>query len=544
MKRVLVLGGYGVFGGRVAERLADDGFEVVVAGRSRRKAEAFCAGRPGLIAAAVDRDNGFEAALRRLAPWAVVDAAGPFQKLDYGVPEACTAAGAHYVDLADARGFVTGTGALDAAARAAGVSVISGASSVPALSGAVVRSLTAGMDLVTKVELSISASNRATVGDSVVRAMLSYAGRSFPVRRAGRWETARGWTQPRRERYALPGAESLRPRWTALADVPDVQLLPERLPGQPGVSFRAGAELPLQTWALAAAALLVRLRLLRSAERLAPLVPTLRRLTGRLGSDTSAMTVEVWGRTGGRRLRRRWTLIAERGDGPHIPALAAPLLLRRLRDGGLPPGARDAGELLDLADFEPALSALAVRHAAAEADAPAPVYRQVMGPRFDALPPAVRAMHDVLSEAGAAGRADVERGLHLLARLAARLFGFPPEGRAVPVHVGFFEDARGLRWERDFAGRRFASRAQAADGLLEERFGPLRFRFELRSEPNGLSMHLQGWSVGPLPLPRALAPGGTAREWEADGRFWFDVPITLPGAGLVVRYRGWLLPAA
>jgi hypothetical protein len=34
-----------------------------------------------------------------------------------------------------------------------------------------------------------------------------------------------------------------------------------------------------------------------------------------------------------------------------------------------------------------------------------------------------------------------------------------------------------------------------------------------------------------------------AREWEEDGRFWFDVPIALPLIGLIVHYRGWLAPS-
>src|SRR5881628_23475 len=68
----------------------------------------------------------------------VIDAAGPFQGSSYAVPEACIAARIPYLDLADGRDFVCGIGALDQAARAAGVAIVAGASSVCALSGAVV----------------------------------------------------------------------------------------------------------------------------------------------------------------------------------------------------------------------------------------------------------------------------------------------------------------------------------------------------------------------------------------------------------------------
>jgi hypothetical protein len=47
-----------------------------------------------------------------------------------------------------------------------------------------------------------------------------------------------------------------------------------------------------------------------------------------------------------------------------------------------------------------------------------------------------------------------------------------------------------------------------------------------------------------VPLPRRLAPAGDAYEHAEDGRFNFHVEITHPLTGLIVRYRGWLAPAA
>ena len=59
----------------------------------------------------------------------------PYGRDPYRVARAAIAAGAHYIDLADDGAFVAGIGALDEEAKAAGVAVISGASSVPAISG-------------------------------------------------------------------------------------------------------------------------------------------------------------------------------------------------------------------------------------------------------------------------------------------------------------------------------------------------------------------------------------------------------------------------
>jgi hypothetical protein len=79
-------------------------------------------------------------------------------------------------------------------------------------------------------------------------------------------------------------------------------------------------------------------------------------------------------------------------------------------------------------------------------------------------------------------------------------------------------------------------------GRLTERFGLIRFEFDLPSDSAGLRMIIRRWWLGPLRLPLFLAPRSEAREWEEGGRFHFDVPIALPLLGPLVHYRGWLEP--
>src|SRR6516164_8111950 len=151
-RKVLILGGYGTFGGRLAQLLADaDGLTLVIAGRSRAKAEAFCAQlRPAaaMIPAAFDRDGDIEQQLRAIEPDIVVDATGPFQSYGddpYRVVRAAIALGVHYLDLADGSDFVDGVARFDAEARARGIFVLAGVSSFPVLTAAVVRELSADM---------------------------------------------------------------------------------------------------------------------------------------------------------------------------------------------------------------------------------------------------------------------------------------------------------------------------------------------------------------------------------------------------------------
>ncbi|WP_426168795.1 DUF4166 domain-containing protein [Sandarakinorhabdus sp. DWP1-3-1] len=162
-----------------------------------------------------------------------------------------------------------------------------------------------------------------------------------------------------------------------------------------------------------------------------------------------------------------------------------------------------------------------------------------MGPRFDRLPPAVRRLH---SGAGSAvGAAEVVRGRHPLARMVAALFGFPPAG-SHRLLVTFATDANGERWTRAFGRHRFSSRLDKRGTALVERFGPLRFAFDLVSEDAGLRMAMTGWSCAGVPMPMRLAPRTLAREWQQDGRFHFAVALALPLIGDVVAYSGWLRP--
>lgn len=538
MSRVLVLGGYGGFGGRISRRLAAEGRSVLVAGRSAAKAEAFCRSGPGLTPVVFDRSD-ITTALSRYMPDLLVDASGPFQSMDLAIPRACIAAGVHYCDIADSTAFVRAISELDHAARARGVAAISGASSVPALSGAATRELSAGIDRISAVEIAISASNRAAAGPAVAAAILAQVGLPFRIWRNGREITAFGWQEPIRTDFFVSGHRPLHGRWVALVDVPDVALTPGRLEGKPSVTFRAGTELGFQNLALWLLSWPVRWGWFASLAALRRWIAPLQFVSSRLGSDRSAMSVRLFGLAGDKRIERCWTLIAERGDGPEIPALAVPPIAARILSGQERPGARDAGQSLSLADFEPAFSELAIVQASEERVLPPSLYARVLGDRFDRLPPAVRRIHEIVREDGASGEAEVIGAANPFGALIARIMRFPAAGRH-PLHVAFIERDGTERWVRSFGPTTFSSWLSLEDGDLVERFGPLRFRFDLPSDHRGLEMRMKAWSLWRIPLPLALAPRSRAREWEEDGRFCFDVPIAVPLVGRIVHYRGWL----
>ncbi len=545
MSRILVLGGYGGFGARISRRLAEAGHEVIVAGRSATRARHFCSAVAGTIPLAFDRRD-IGPILSEQRPAIVIDASGPFQSMGYQVPGACIAAGVHYCDIADGRDLVCGIGTLDAAARTAGVAVIAGGSSVPALSGAVVRALAEDIDQVHAVEMAISASNRATAGPAVAAAILGQVGQPLRLFRAGRWVERFGWQEMRRQGFFVPGSAPIRGRLVGLADVPDLALLPDRLPGTPGCSFRAGSELDVQNLALWLGSWVVRWGWVAGLGRLSKLLGRLQHMTGKWGTDRSAMIVRLFGvRGGGRRgerVERRWTLIADQGIGPEIPALSVPLLVARILTGKEAAGARDAGLSLDLMDYAPVFAGLPIKISIEDRPAPAALYKRLMGPAFHTLPPTLQAMHQPWRDASAEGEAEVTGSDNVVARAIARIIGFSAPGHHV-LRVDFAVRGGTERWTRAFGDRSFTSELSASKGQLVERFGPLRFRFGLPADDTGLSMRMRGWSVFGVRLPLILSPRTMAREWEVDGRFHFDVSIALPLIGPVVRYRGWLATA-
>jgi hypothetical protein len=353
MRTVVVVGGAGAFGRRLVEGLvATSDLAVVVAGRDLARAEACARGFPVGRARALRLDAATVTAeeLRSSGAFVVVDAAGPFQGASYWLARAAIAAGLHYVDLADARDFVAGLGALDELARAAGVVALTGASSTPALSHAVLDRLTAGWRRIDTVEIAISPGNRNSPrGLSVIRAILSYAGKPVRVFEGGGWTERPGWGRP--VRRAMPG---LGKRWLSLCETPDLDLVPERFAPRQTAVFRAGLELSAMHLGLYLASLLVRARLLPS---LVPFARPLRWLAERLkglGTDRGGMMVEVRGiDAAGIAARSVWSLVAEAGDGPAVPTLPALAAIRGLADGSLSqPGARACAGVLNLDAIE------------------------------------------------------------------------------------------------------------------------------------------------------------------------------------------------
>lgn len=572
-KRVLLIGGTGVFGQRLARhigRRAD--IELIITSRSKERAEALArdlnthlktgnktTDAPAIAGISLDRRAADPAFFASFAPWLVIDASGPFQQWDHGLAEAALTLGAHVIDLADARSYLlTYRETLDALARTKGVTALAGASTTPALSEAVVTELAADFRRVDTIDMAIAPAGRSEVGPAVLDAILGMAGQPVPVRDEGRLSSGIGWSD--RQTIAVP---TLGRRSVARVETVDAERLGIAGRSALRVAFFAGLESSLERFGLSVLAGLRRRGWLSDPRPLVPLLFFLRRIVRVTASDRGGMVVRLTGVAGdGSRAETEWSLIAEKNDGLSVPILAAAAAVEALLPGRLEPGAWLGPDVLHLADIEAEASPYAIETRIRRRTLAGSVFLAALGEDVEAaLPEALRRFHAADGAPVWRGRADIDAGKGLLSRLVAAVFGLPAAGRDVPVTVSVdrrLEPDAGTKidpvppalhteiWSRRFGDRRFSSRLHSSrSGIVTETAGPFAFDLGVQSDPDGLSLPVVGWRLFGVRMPLALAPVSVSREHVDDqGRFCFDIRVSLPTGGLLIAYRGWLVSSA
>lgn len=546
--RVVIVGATGVFGERLASRLSLwPDIELVLAARRLDGLEKLAAAfgpnaRAGIEVAVLDRDA--PEGLAGLRPMVVIDCAGPFQGSDYGLAQAALDAGAHYTDLADGREFVAGfAAALDAPARQAGRLAVTGASSTPALSHAVIERLTQNWGRIDRLLVGISPGARAPQGLAAVRAITSWTGRPVRVFLAGRWQERPGWGLLRRQ--AFPG---LGRRWLSLAETPDLDLLPLRFkPGRDAL-FMGGMELGIMHLGLWLVGGAVRLGLTRSAAGLARPLQWAAGLVAWSGSDAGGMVVEAEGLDAcGQPILARWSLCVRRGLGPHVPTLAAAAVVRGLVDGRLQAiGAEPCVGMLSEDEILREGQGLPIE-ISTDRSSPRSVslFRRLMGPGFEVLSPPLQQAHAGLEPVVLRGSGLVKGGAGLAA-LVRIVLGLPAPGRRLPCVVEIAPQDGRETWLRQMGPTVFRSRLRGLagqPGQFEEQIGPLTFRLWLRPSGDGFRFMLTGWRLGAVWLPGWLGPKIRSRTFARDGLYRYVVVLAHPWLGILSAYAGRLSPA-
>ncbi len=547
MKTVLIIGGYGQFGGRLSQRLSDiTNIKVLVAGRNLSKAEVLCEQHGGNLSPQVfDLKTDIEAQLKVLEPWLVIDAAGPFQSVfghGYALPETCMRRGIHYIDLSDSGEFTQAITDLDARAKRRGVAVISGASSVPALSSAVVDAANPRFASITSIEGGISPGGKIDIGLSVTRAVLSYLGKPLKIFVGGAWTHELGYARVHKHKITLADGPELN-RNFGLCDAPDLLLFPKHYKGVETVRFYGSQELWLIHISIRILAWLQKRKIVCNLQNHAKFFSRVGTWLGRFASDRGGMYMHILGiDNAGSPISQKWNLIASEGDGPFIPTLAAEILTRRWLEQEPQPGARPAVSQISLPEFEKAFSSLAIK-SEFEDIKPAPyLYQRVLGGNFEKLPNALRAGHAVSNTKIMHGRVDVVRGKNPLSQLAATCIGFAKTGADQPITITMDVKNNKEIWTRTIDDQSF--RSVLSKGVkpheIYERFGPVKFKMLFRIQDGKLHYDIVSAKLLGLPFPKFLLPKSISHERVQDGRFFFDVEIRLPLLGRLISYKGWL----
>ncbi len=359
--RILIIGGYGNFGSFIARRLSSHpNIQLIIAGRNIDKANTFAA---SLIAenppetARLDIHSEFTASLTTINPDIVIHTSGPFQSQGYQVAKACIELGCHYIDLADGRDFVAGIVELDEAASANAVLVISGASSVPCLTAALVDDYMPGFDTLQTLNYGITTAQKTNRGLATTRAILGYVGQSFDTMMNGSMTKVYGWQDLHTRNYRQLGTRML-----GNCDVPDLSLFPNRYPDLKTIRFYAGLEISfihLILWSMSG---LVRIGLIKNLQRLAPILLRLSFLFDWAGTANSGFYMELSGKAhNGDDKTVTFELVARQGDGPYIPCTPAILLAKKLAEGTLTKtGAYPCIGFISKREYLQALSDLAI----------------------------------------------------------------------------------------------------------------------------------------------------------------------------------------
>ena len=318
MSDVTVFGGYGTFGRRVCRELATRGLTVRVAGRDAAHASTF-AGTLGLGHTGVVADVREPEDCRRALRGARVSVvcAGPFSVLGTAALEAAIAEACHHVDIADDRTYVALAQAHGPRFAAAGRAVVSGCSSLPALSCALAEAAAAGRDEPPEAaRLTLFIGNDNPKGVAATASAVSGLGRRIAAPQG----LLHGMREP--ELVDLPPPFGRRCVYSF--EAPDYDLLPALL-GVRVVKVKVGLELRAATALFAALA-----RAPALARRLGRPLAAFGGLLRGIGSSGGVVMAELSWKDGG---RRACALVADT-EGQQMAALPAALVAEALVRGG------------------------------------------------------------------------------------------------------------------------------------------------------------------------------------------------------------------
>ena len=247
-----------------------------------------------------------------------VGAAGPFYLLEEPLARAAIEARRPYVSLCDDHDAASRVLALDAAARAAGVPILTGLGWTPGLTNLCVRHAAAALDQVEAAHIAWAGSSADSEGMAVVLHTMHIFSRRVTTYAGGRWHDVPAGTEPQRIHFPPP----IGPVTVFHVGHPEPVTLPRFLPGLQEVRLKGGLVEPSLNFLavtfgrLGLTATHARRRRLASA--LKPLLGVLERLGPRV-APASGFVVRVRGRKDGQAVERVYSGVGHMADLTAVP---------------------------------------------------------------------------------------------------------------------------------------------------------------------------------------------------------------------------------
>jgi Saccharopine dehydrogenase NADP binding domain len=328
--KVLILGATGNFGRKIARGLVAKNIAIIISGRHK---EPLLALKKQLSKVAVDAcidilcfdfKKRLSQELLRLRPPLVINASGPFQTADFTTAINCILLGINYIDLADSREYVNDFSILEEQAIKKNCVAITGASTLPCLSSAVLNHYKDEFKTINSLVYGITLGQKTERGLATFKSILSYVGKRFQDVR-GISKKVYGWQDLYRQEYPLLGK-----RWMANCEVPDLDLLPGFFPIK-SIRFSAGIESSVSHLGLWFLSWLIRFKFPIKLEKHAEALLNFSHYFDSFGTDTGGMHMLMSGTDHkGNRKNINWFLVAKGGDDLYIPAIPAILLAKKI----------------------------------------------------------------------------------------------------------------------------------------------------------------------------------------------------------------------
>jgi hypothetical protein len=351
---VLVLGGYGTFGSRISRALCKKGFHVIINGRHFHQAQALKHSileedfNSQVSVSCFDVRSQLNLRLNKMKPKLVIHTCGPYQGQDTDIAATVIKAGVHYIDLSDDRGYVQKMQALNDLAVTHGVSAITGASTVPALSSAVLAYVQDkyAIERFKAVKIGISPGQKTARGLATTQAVLSYVGKvlkPWPGSLKKRW----GWQDTYLQEY--PNINS---RLMSNCEAPDLDCLHLHFDIE-ALTFSAGMESKLLHRLIWLMSWLVRLGLPLKLKNHAPWLLRSSRWFDGFGTKDGGMHVEfeVQVGKGQKTISKTWFIEATDNKGPQIPTIPAILMAEKILTQPTRHGVQTCVKLIQLDEY-------------------------------------------------------------------------------------------------------------------------------------------------------------------------------------------------